>query len=149
MFKLSPRTKIKLINYYPPYLGAGIKVTHINEDFTCIDVSMRMHWWNKNLFGTHFGGSLASMTDPFFVFIIMMNLGKGYIVWDKSSNINFRKPGVGTMSCRFELSPSQLKEIKSKVDAVGKLDVPLKVHIYNAKKELICDVDKVVYVKKR
>ena len=29
---------------------------------------MKMYWWNKNLFGTHFGGSLASMTDPFYIF---------------------------------------------------------------------------------
>ena len=89
MFKLSSKTKIKLINYYPPYLGAGIKVRNISDDFSTIDVVMKMRWWNKNLFGTHFGGSLSSMTDPFFVFILMMNLGKSYIVWDKSSKIEF------------------------------------------------------------
>lgn len=149
MFRLSSRTKIKLINFYPPYIGAGIKVAHISDDIRRIEVRLKMRWWNKNLFGTHFGGSLASMTDPFYVFIIMQNLGKGYIVWDKSSKINFRKPGVGTVTCIFELSESELADIKAQADAKGKVDVPLKVEVLDMDKKLVCDVEKVVYVRKR
>lgn len=149
MFKLSSRTKIKLINFYPPYMGAGIKVTYISSDIRKIVVKLKMRWWNKNLFGTHFGGSLASLTDPFYVFIIMQNLGRGYIVWDKSSKINFRKPGVGTVHCTFELSDQELTDIKEQVDQKGKLDVPLKVEVFDSDNELVCDVEKVVYVRRR
>lgn len=149
MFKLSSPTKIKLINFYPPFLGAGIKVKNINEGFTRIDVELKMHWWNKNIFGTHFGGSLSAMTDPFFVFIIMQNLGKGYLVWDKSSHINFRRPGKGTVTCAFTLSKEEISEIKTQVDTKGKMDVPLKVSVFDKQNELVCDVDKVIYVRKR
>jgi len=149
MFGLSAKAKIKLINFYPPYIGAGIKVKHISDDFTTIDVRMKMHWWNKNLFGTHFGGSLSSMTDPFFVFILMMNLGKGYIIWDKSSKINFRRPGKGTVTCRFFLSKEKIEEIKTQVEAKGKADIPLKVEILDKTNQLVADVEKVIYIKQR
>ena len=149
MFKLSSKTKIKLINFYPPYLGAGIKVKHISDDFTRIDVQMKMHWWNKNLFGTHFGGSLSSMTDPFYVFILMMNLGKGYVIWDKSSKIEFIKPGKGTMTCSFQLNQSEIELIKLQVDEKGKMTTPLKVEIRDKQKGLIATVDKQVYIRKK
>jgi acyl-coenzyme A thioesterase PaaI-like protein len=149
MFKLSSRTKMKLINFYPPYIGAGIKVTFISDDFHRIDVRMKMHWWNKNLFGTHFGGSLSSMTDPFYVFILMMYLGKAYIVWDKSSKIEFIKPGKGTVKCSFQLSPEQLTEIKSQVDQKGKYVTPLPVIITNEQEEVVARVEKELYIRKR
>jgi len=149
MFGLTAKTKIKLINFYPPYLGAGIKVKKIADDFGFIDVQMKMHWWNKNLFGTHFGGSLSSMTDPFFVFIFMMRLGKGYIIWDKSSKINFRRPGKGTMRCRFELSDAQIEQIKMEVDRSGKVNIPLKVNILNQRDQIVADVEKVIYIRKK
>lgn len=149
MFRLSSRTKIKLINFYPPYLGAGIEVKYISKDFTRIDVQMKMRWWNKNLFGTHFGGSLSSMTDPFYVFILMMNLGKGYIVWDKSSKIDFIQPGKGTVKCTFECTKDQLAEIKAQVDTKGKLVTPMMVKINNAKNELVARVEKELYIRKR
>lgn len=79
----------------------------------------------------------------------MQYLGKGFIVWDKSSTINFRKPGKGIVTCRFELSHTELEHIKSSVEEKGKLDVPLKAEVFNSDNELVCDVDKVVYVRKR
>ena len=64
---------IRKINWYPPYLGMGIRVRSFRPDFTRFEVELRARWYNRNLFGTHFGGSLASMTDPFFM-LMLMNL---------------------------------------------------------------------------
>lgn len=149
MFGISAKTKLKLINFYPPFLGAGIRVKEVSDDYRRVDVQMKMRWWNKNLFGTHFGGSLFAMTDPFYVFILMMNLGKDYIVWDKSAKIEFVSPGKGTMSCRFELSQDQLDEIKQKTDANGKFTPMLSVDVLDAKMKLVARVDKELYIRKR
>ncbi len=70
----SIKSRIKLINWFPPYLGAGISVKTINDDFTKMQVQMKMRWYNRNLVGTHFGGSLYSMCDPFYMFILMHHL---------------------------------------------------------------------------
>ena len=48
----------RLINMYPPYLGAGVRITHVSEDFLNLEVEMPLRFYNRNYFGTHFGGSL-------------------------------------------------------------------------------------------
>ncbi len=69
MATLRQRLMMRLVNLYPPYLGAGVRVSYPKDDDYRITVRMGLHFWNKNLFGTQFGGSLYSMCDPHFVFI--------------------------------------------------------------------------------
>ncbi len=98
----------------------GVSVKSFRDDFTRFEVELRAKWYNRNLFGTHFGGSLYSMSDPFFVFIITMNFGSGYIVWDKSATIDFLKPAKGTILGIFEISKDRLEQIRAEVDELGK-----------------------------
>src|SRR6218665_3322789 len=62
------------LNLYPPFLGAGVRVQRISEDFLEVDVAMRLRWFNRNYVGVHFGGSLYAMTDPFFMLMLMQCL---------------------------------------------------------------------------
>jgi hypothetical protein len=55
------------INFWPPFLGMGIRIQHIAADMKAVDVEMKLRFWNANYVGTHFGGSLFAMTDPFYV----------------------------------------------------------------------------------
>src|SRR5208282_1249110 len=96
------------LNLYPPLRGAGIRVTRASADWREIDVEMKLRWWNRNAVGTHYGGSLYSMTDPFFMLMLIQNLGKDYIVWDKAASIRFKKPGRGTVFANFRLSEEQI-----------------------------------------
>jgi len=114
------RQLIRRVNVYPPYLGMGIRMRSCSGDFTRFEVELRARWYNRNLFGTHFGGCLYSMADPFYVFIVTMNLGDGYIVWDKSACIDFLKPARGTIRGVFEIGRERLEEIQQDVDRLGK-----------------------------
>ena len=104
MARLLKRHMRQLMNLWPPFLGAGIRVKRLQSDWKEIDVEMNLHFWNANFVGTHYGGSLYSMTDPFYMLMLIENLGRDYIVWDKSANIRFRKPGNGRVVARFRLS---------------------------------------------
>ena len=128
---ISLKKNIRKIKFYAPYLGAAISV------------------YNRNLVGTHFGGSLYSMCDPFYMFILMENLGKGYIVWDKAATIRFKKPGLTTVTSTFEITKERIAEIKAEVDSIGKNDYTFFTTILNEKGEVIADVEKVVYVRKK
>jgi hypothetical protein len=81
------------VNFWPPFLGAGVRVKHIAGDMRAVDVEMRLRWWNANYVGTHFGGSLFAMTDAFYMLMLMANLGREYIVWDKAATIRYKKRG--------------------------------------------------------
>src|SRR5262249_54275566 len=76
-----------LMNLWPPFLGAGIRVKVLQADWRAVDVELKLHRWNCNYVGSHYGGSLYSMTDPFFMLMLIENLGPDYIVWDKSASI--------------------------------------------------------------
>lgn len=140
---------IRRVSLYPPYLGAGIKLKKVNEDFTHFEVQMKMRWYNKNIFGTHFGGSLYAMSDPFFVFIVLNYLGKEYIVWDKSAKINFLKPGKGTVNVIFEIPETKLNDIKNDIDLKGKNTYIFIAEITNSKNETVATVEKEIYVKRK
>jgi Domain of unknown function (DUF4442) len=89
------------VNLWPPFLGAGIRVIRIAPDMKAVDVEMKLRWWNANYVGTHFGGSLYAMTDPFYMLMLMANLGCDYIVWDKAGSIRYRRPGRARCARNF------------------------------------------------
>ena len=140
---------IKKINMYPPYLGMGVSVRSFRDDFTRFEVELRARWYNRNLFGTHFGGSLYSMSDPFFVFIITMNLGSGYIVWDKSAAIDFLKPAKGTILGIFEISRDRLAEIRAEVDELGKSTYHFEADLVDQTGQAVARIRKEVYVRSK
>ena len=101
-----------IINLWGPFLGAGIKITKISADYRLVKVSMKLTWFNTNYVGTHFGGSIYAMTDPFYMFILIKNLGNNYVVWDKAAQINFLKPGRGTLHATFTMTKEEIKHIR-------------------------------------
>ena len=138
---------IRKINLYPPYLGMGVRVRDWRDDFTRFEVELRARWYNRNLFGTHFGGSLYAMADPFFVFIVTMNLGRDYIVWDKSASIDFLKPAKGTILGVFEIKTDRLNEIRADVDRLGKNTYWFEAELTDENDVVVARVRKEVYVR--
>ena len=137
------------MNLWPPFLGAGIKVRHIRADYREVVVSMKLRWYNRNYVGTHFGGSLAAMTDPFYMLMLIHILGNEYIVWDKTSTIDFIAPGRGIVTARFRLKDEQIKEITENT-AKGDAYLPeFSVDIVNESREVIATVKKILYVRKK
>lgn len=138
-----------MINWYLPFIGAGIKVTDANEQLTMFEVQMRLNRFNKNVMGVHFGGSLYAMCDPFYMWILMENLGKDFIVWDKAATIRFKKPGTGTVKAVFEIPETTIEEIRAEVEVLGKKDYHFSTVITNEAGQVVAEVDKVVYVRRK
>ncbi|MBI5549377.1 MAG: DUF4442 domain-containing protein [Deltaproteobacteria bacterium] len=136
----------RVLNLYPPYLGAGVRVRELGP--RGYEASMAQRPWNSNYFGAHFGGSLYSMCDPFFALILMKNLGPGYAAWDKSATIRFRKPGQGRVTARFEVPEDRISEIRRQVDAHGKSEPVFTTQVLDERGELVAEVEKHVHVRK-
>ena len=101
------------LRIWPPFLFAGIRVTDVADDFRYARVELRQRWFNRNYVGTHFGGSLFAMTDPFWMLLTMQSLGSQYWVWDKAGEIEFVKPGRGTVHADFRLTDTVLDELRA------------------------------------
>jgi acyl-coenzyme A thioesterase PaaI-like protein len=147
---LKDRTKaFKKINLYPPLIGAGIKVTGVNADFTEIDVTLRLTWWNRNIVGTSFGGSLYMMCDPFYMAILMTNLGRDYIVWDKAARIDFLKPGRTDVMAKFAISPDEIAAIRKQADTNPKVEPEFTAEIRDKNNVIVAKVHKTLYVRRK
>ena len=140
---------LRRLRFYPPFVGAGIRVKNISEDFRRFDVEMPLKFWNRNYVGTHFGGSLYAMTDPWFMFILMHNLGSDFIVWDKAAAIRFKKPGKGLMKASFEISAERIAEIRAQAEAAGKIEPVFNVSVTDSDGTVVAEVEKLLYVRKK
>jgi acyl-coenzyme A thioesterase PaaI-like protein len=143
------RRMLRWINGWPPFLGMGVRVRRIAEDFRAVDVEMVQRWWNSNYVGVHFGGSLFAMTDPFYMLMLMENLGDGYIVWDKAAAIRFRRPAKGTVRAEFRLTEAQIDEVRRAAETGAKAEPVFVVQIQDRSGEVVAEVERTLHVRKK
>lgn len=139
----------RALRIFGPYVGAGVRVSELSEDFRHLRVEMKLHWYNTNYVGTHFGGSLYSMIDPFWMLLLMNNLGRDYIVWDKAAHIDFIKPGKGTVSATFRLTEEMLDEVRHATANGDKFLPEWPVDIVDEQGDVVARVNKTLYIRKK
>ncbi|KTC68793.1 hypothetical protein Lbir_2326 [Legionella birminghamensis] len=138
-----------IMNIWPPFWGAGVRVDEIKPDYSYIRVSLKLRWYNQNYVGVHFGGSLFSMTDPFFMLILLQRLGKDFIVWDKQGEIQYLSPGKGRVTAEFKLSDEEIEQIRQDALNQGKTNPFFSVTIYDENQQPVAIVKKTLYVKSK
>lgn len=147
--KLSAGTLRLLMNLWPPFIGAGIHVERLAPDYREAVVRMRLGLLNRNYMGTHFGGSLFAMTDPFFALLVMHNLGRDYVVWDKASSIDYKLPGRGTVRASFRITTEQVEDILQATAGGQKYEPTFAVDVVNRHGEVVATVEKTIYVRRK
>ncbi len=110
---------------------------------------MKQWPWNTNYIGTHFGGSLYSMTDPFYMFMLLHQLKKDHIIWDQAADIKFLKPGRGTVTAEFSLRDEDIAEIKNRALKEFSHSVCFDVEVKNKQGEVVSLVKKTLYVRRK
>ena len=138
-----------MLNIWPPFLFSGISVREVSKDFRHAKVRLKKKVLTSNYVGTLFGGSLFAMTDPFFMVMVLKNLGKDFIVWDKRSEIEYVSPGKVTVYAEFNLQEEELAEIKREVAATGKYLKWFEVDIKSAEGAVVAIVKKQIYIRKK
>ena len=138
-----------ILNIWPPFFFAGIRVKYISTDFRAAKVELTLRPWNKNAVGTHFGGSLFAMTDPFYMLMMLAQLGNNYLVWDKSADIDLIKPGKGKVSAHFLISQQLIDEVINNT-ASGKKYLPqIPVFIKDQQGDIVAKLNRTLYVRKK
>lgn len=136
------------IMLYSPYLGAGVRLTHLSKNYDRIIVEMKQRFWNTNYVGVHFGGSLYAMCDPFYMFLLMKRLGPSYIVWDQAGSIEFVRPGQGKVRAEFSLDEPTLDRIRGEVAIKRKTIETFHVSILDEQDRVVSRVEKKIYIRK-
>lgn len=138
-----------LLNRYAPYRGAGIEIDKVDLANYHIRIKMPLTRKNQNIVGVHFGGSLYSMVDPFYMLILMHHLGSKYIVWDKSASIQFLSPGRGTVYADIRLDSTEIDRIKQLAENHEPVYRNYNLNIFDESGVRIAEVQKIVYIRRK
>tara|TARA_R110000787_G_scaffold45215_2_gene110215 strand:+ start:346 stop:801 length:456 start_codon:yes stop_codon:yes gene_type:complete len=148
MFKKAWQMKF-LLNIWPPFLFTGIRIVDISADFRKAKVRLKLSIFNKNAMGVHFGGSLYAMTDPFYMLMIMSRLGQDYIVWDKSADIDYIKPGKGIVTAEFLITEALIADILTNTAQGQKYLPEIPVYVKDAQGEVVAKLNRTLYIRRK
>jgi len=149
MKAVTPRELRRIMNLWPPFLFSGIRVLEIADDWRYARVRLKRGLFNRNYVGTHFGGSLFAMTDPFWMVLVMECLGRDYIVWDKSGEITFVQPGREDVYAEFVVDAAVLEELRAATAGGEKYLRWFSVDVKSASGDIVAQVRKQLYVRRK
>ncbi|MEZ4704143.1 MAG: DUF4442 domain-containing protein [Bdellovibrionota bacterium] len=145
--KLGFSTLMRLLHFYPPLMGAGVRIRIMDPTHMVVKVSMPLRFYNQNMFGSHYGGSIFSMCDPFVPLILFYKLGKKYRVRDKHTEIQFLKPGRGVIHSTFQVDDSSVQEIESNIKKEGKAEPVFVLEVKDQENEVVARIKKTIWIK--
>lgn len=138
-----------MLNHFSPYKGAGIEIEKIDLKNYHVRVKMPLTAKNQNIAGVHFGGSLYSMVDPFYMLILMHHLGPKYIVWDKAATITFLSPGRSTVYADIRLDAIEIDHVKDLAQNYAPVYRNYTLNIFDDSGLRIAEVQKTVYIRRK
>src|SRR5487761_1983201 len=135
-------------NWFPAYRETGGWVTYIASDWREIRIKLPHNIQTNNYVGTIFGGSMYAAVDPFYMIMLIQNLGKDFVVWDKAATIRFRKPGRATLYARFSLDEAELQAIREQSQTARSLDRVYRIDLLDAQGVLHAEIEKVIHIRR-
>jgi acyl-coenzyme A thioesterase PaaI-like protein len=147
--KIGPRLFRHIMNCWPPFWGVRVHIMRIAPDWREVTTRMKLSLCNKNYVGSHFGGGLFSMTDPFYMVMLVNILGSEYLVWDKAASIEFVAPGRSTVYAHFKITEAMIDEIKRATAEGEKFEPAYPVDIVDGEGKIIAKVRKTLYIRRK
>lgn len=134
-------------NFWPPFLGLGISIKNISNDFKKVTTVLKKRPWNANYFGTQYGGGIFCMTDGVHMLMLIRNLPKKYKIWDKAASITYLKRGLTQLSAEFILSDDDLKFIESEIKNKSAIDWTADIDIKDTSGQIVAQVRRTLSIK--
>lgn len=134
------------MNWYPMFFATGAKIKFWSADWSEVHLRLTLNIWTRNYVKTIFGGSMFSATDPFYVIMFMHMLGKGFVVWDKSANIKFKRPAKIPLYMLFKISPELLEKVKDEVKTSGETTHIAHLQWIDKEKNVYAELERTIYI---
>ncbi len=111
---LKPAELKRMLNLWLPFLFNRIRIVHVSEDFTEIDVKLKHTFWNRNPDKAIWGGSIFSAADPFYPIMLKQNaLQKGYKTnfYTKETKVKYIKAARTDITFKFRLNDNHINDM--------------------------------------
>jgi hypothetical protein len=133
-------------NLSPMYRRSTGRIIEVSEDLLNVKIKIPLSYKNSNYVGTIFGGSLFSATDPIYMVQLINILGNDYVVWDKSTEINYKRPAKKAAFATFEFTNQEIVNIQERVAIEKEFDLIKELNITGPNNEVLCELKKVLYI---
>lgn len=135
-----------LFNLAPMYRRTNARLIEVSEDIHRVKIKISLNYKNRNYMGTMFGGSMLSATDPIYMIQLLDILGDDYVVWDKATNIRFKKPANEHAFAVFEFSNEEIAQIRNEVAQKNEIDFVKSLQIESKNNHVFAVVEKTIYI---
>ncbi len=152
---VQPRSSLRIwlyrlgFNFFPAFRATGSRVIYISEDMRKLRIKLPLNFRTRNIHGTLFGGSMYSATDPLYAILVKAALGPGYIIWDKSGAIRYKKPGRSTLYAECSLSDAQVATVRKRLESESSIDLNYEIELLDERGVVHAVVQKTIYVARK
>nr|WP_321233000.1 DUF4442 domain-containing protein [uncultured Psychroserpens sp.] len=133
-------------NWSPMYRRTTAKVIEVSDDLHKVVITLKPNWKNRNFVGTIFGGSMLSATDPIYMIQLMKILGEDYVVWDKSVEAHYKRPGKSRIFGDFIFTSEEINKIKDDVSLKNEISLVKTMSLVDANQNIIATFIKTLYI---
>ena len=133
-------------NLSPMYRRSTGRVKTVSPDLKHVVITIPLSWKNANYVGSIFGGSLLSATDPIMMIQLLKILGDDYVVWDRSVNMQFKRPARERLFADFIFSDEELQKIKAATQENGEVNWEKQVELKNRAGDVFAIGTKTMYI---
>lgn len=130
----------------PAYRSTGGRVEFVSPDLTSMRVRLPFNRQTRNKVGSLFGGSLFAITDGPHPVLLMIALGRDYIIWDKAASIQFKRPGRTALFADFSIPPEEVTEIRSILEQQPEIDRVYRIELKDMNGIVHAVVERTVYI---
>lgn len=144
----NPEALRAFFNTMPCFAGSGGRIDRISDDLKEVVVTVPLNEKTRNVVGTIYGGSMYAASDALYLILLWYQLGPEYFLLDRSSKVEYKRPGVGDVSARCLISDKELLEIKAALEDRLSYTRSYVVEFVDAADKLCCRIEKEVYIRK-
>jgi len=143
-------TRLKRIafNYFPAVWASGARYTYADDSIRELHLKLPLNLRSRNFVGTIFGGSMFAATDPMYFMMLIKNL-KGYIIWDKSSSIRFRKPGRDVLYAKAKITQQDIDSIVEELKVKDKTERVFTLELTDKAGDVCAIVEKTIHISRK
>ncbi len=133
-------------NLHPAYRRTGGRIEYVSPDLTEVRVRLPFNRRTRNMVGSIFGGSLFAITDGPHPTLLMMALGRDYIIWDKAASIFYKRPARSTLYADFVISKDEVAEVQELLSRQPEVDRIYRVELKDGQGVVHSIVERTVYI---
>lgn len=151
IFDLSDNSPARLIEQFKQLLSTGNtggEIIYISKSLNHLTLKLPLNDNTKNFMGIMFGGAIYAATDPIYLCLLWYRLGDGYLLLDKTSQIEYLRPGLSDLRADFYVDDTEIALIKTTLESKKSLIREYLVELKDENKKLVCKIRKNIYIRK-